>query len=144
MWNFERLLNYYSFNILESFKSVYHSLWFLWISKWEKSDVWTLHIFLNPVEKYGYHQPPKCEFWIWCFSYDFMVVQLSPTAEPKNYIYSVACEVWLWVLDVWLDLSTFHTQLYIFRNLILIIWSIITQKGKQMLTWKLPRFYNYL
>ena len=25
--------------------------------------------------------------------YDFMVFQLSPTAEPKDYIYSVACMV---------------------------------------------------
>ena len=31
-------------------------------------------------------------FWI-CFCCNFMVVQLSPTAEPKDYIYSVACEV---------------------------------------------------
>ena len=33
-----------------------------------------------------------CGFGI-CFCYDFMVVQLSPTAEPKDYIDSVACEV---------------------------------------------------
>ena len=33
-----------------------------------------------------------CGFWI-CFCCDFMVVQLSPTAEPMDYIYSVACEV---------------------------------------------------
>ena len=41
-----------------------------------------------------------CKFWIWCFCYDFMIAQLSQTAEPKGYIYSVACVVWLWVLDV--------------------------------------------
>ena len=27
------------------------------------------------------------------FYYDFIVIQLSQTAEPKDYIYSVACEV---------------------------------------------------
>ena len=31
-------------------------------------------------------------FWI-CFCCDFMVIQLYPTAEPKDCIYSVACEV---------------------------------------------------
>ena len=31
--------------IPESFISVYHSLWFLWISKWTKVDVWTMHVF---------------------------------------------------------------------------------------------------
>ena len=27
----------------------YHSLWFLWISKWAKLDVWTMHVFPNLV-----------------------------------------------------------------------------------------------
>ena len=34
-----------------------------------------------------------CGFWILCFCYDFIIIQLSRTTEPKDYIYSVACEV---------------------------------------------------
>ena len=41
--------SYYFSIISENFSSVYHSLWLLWISTYSKSDVWTMHIFQNPV-----------------------------------------------------------------------------------------------
>ena len=49
---------------------------------------------------------------MWCFCYDFMVVHLSPTAEPKDYIYNVACDVLLWFLDTY-DVSVMISLLLI-------------------------------
>ena len=44
---------------------------------------------------------------------------------------------------IWDNLASTHNYKYLeISNLI--IWSIITQKGKQMLAWNLPRFYSYL
>ena len=43
------------------------------------------------------HEEPRA-----CFLTDLdngTVIQLSQTAKPKDYIYSVACVVWLWVLE---------------------------------------------
>ena len=39
-----------------------------------------------------------------------MVVQLSQTAKLKDYIYSLACVVWLWVLDVKLNNNKIITE----------------------------------
>ena len=53
-----------------------------------------------------------------CFVTDLrMAVQLSQTAEPKDYIYSVACEVWLWVSDM-----------------MLLWWLIVTSKTHNQIT----------
>ena len=44
------------------------ALWFLWLFKWAKSDVWTMHVFPNPItqlyDKYEY----KCIHCV-CFAY---------------------------------------------------------------------------
>ena len=44
---------------------------------------------------------------------------------------------------IWENLASMHNYKYL-EILILIIWSIITQEGKQMLAWNLPWFYSYL
>ena len=40
-----------------------------------------------------------CGFWIWC-SCDIIICKLTPQLNLKDYIYSVGCEVWLWILDM--------------------------------------------
>ena len=44
---------------------------------------------------------------------------------------------------IWENPASMHNYKYI-EIPILIIWGVITQEGKQMLAWNLPRFYNYL
>ena len=39
-----------------------------------------------------------CGFWIWC-SCDIIICKLILQLNLKDYIYSVGCEVWLWILD---------------------------------------------
>ena len=43
-YNFHGFWIHYSCINPESFNSVYHSMWFLWVSKWANSDVWTMHV----------------------------------------------------------------------------------------------------
>ena len=45
-----------------------------------------------------------------------MVAQLSQTAKPKDYIYNVACVVWLWVLDVKLKNNEIITETSIWNS----------------------------
>ena len=45
----ETFENYRTTNPLSFLKVSYYSLWFLWISKWVKSDLWTIYVFPNPV-----------------------------------------------------------------------------------------------
>ena len=54
------------------------------------------------------HEEPRV--WFLTDLKNGMVIQLSQTAKPKDYIYSVACVVWLWVLDVKLNNNQIITE----------------------------------
>ena len=67
------------------------------------------------------------------FVYDFIVFILY----LKYLFYWIICD-WIWE-----NPASTHKYKYLeIPNSI--IWSIITQEGKQMLAWNLPRFYSYL
>ena len=61
------------------------------------------------------------------------VIQLSQTAKPTDYIYSVACVVWLWVLDVKLNNNEITSYLKLTSYTINIIfrdsWTTMNSKS---------------
>ena len=58
--------------------------------------------------RFLYHEEPRALFLT--DLENGMVIQLFQTAKPEDYIYSVACVVWLWVLDVKLNNNEIITE----------------------------------
>ena len=65
-------------------------------------------------------------------------------ANTLNCFYNQLCTLYSYNCDwIWENPASTHKYKYL-EIPHLIIWSIITQEGKQMLAWNLPRFYSYL
>ena len=62
----------------------------------------------EPNPRFLNHEEPTA--WLLTDLENGTVIQLSQTAKPKEYIYSVAHVVWLWVLDVKLNNNEIITE----------------------------------
>ena len=99
-------------------------------TKWHAKVMPTLKMHKLLVNMFRYHLMMKrvscfCVHGNWLFS------------DPVTYVLLNICD------SMWENLACKHNYKYL-EILILIMWSIVTQKGKLILPWHLPQFYSYL